>query len=506
MTRLPVWGRWLIGLTLVRAVFAAVMPPTPEEAYHWDFAAHLDWSYYDHPGMIAWSIALGRALFGDVPFALRFVPLLFASGTAALLARLAAKAYGEQAALWAVLLLTIQPVTFVTAAAGYPDSPMLFFWALTMSLVWKALDTGKGTWWIPAGAALGLGMISKYTIVFFGVSMTIYLLLSKRDRKWLATPWPYLAALLALVVFTPVTYWNSQHDWASIKFQGKERFGSANEFRIVAFAKFLGQQWGAIVPFTLPLAAAAVWRAARSSRPEEKYFFWCFAPMMAFFALLSWRMPTHTLWPLPAWLGITVVMAGMIPEAADRVSRIYARGGPWIVGGTLTLLFLINLHMAVFFPKIPMPSPIHGWPVVAARVKELRAELPPGHFVLGVGRKYTVPALLAWHLRAPQDVYGETVLGEGSNQFDLWTDIRKLDGRDAVVVVELWKGEKRSTDLLAKSFRSVEPAGDLTVPLRGGAPMKFALYRGRGYIPTPLKRATSSATPDTPESTPARER
>ena len=73
MNRIPVWGRWLIGVTVVRGIFAALIPPTPEEAYHWDFAVHLDWSYYDHPGMIAWSIALGRLFFGDTPFAIRFV-------------------------------------------------------------------------------------------------------------------------------------------------------------------------------------------------------------------------------------------------------------------------------------------------------------------------------------------------------------------------------------------------------------------------------------------------
>jgi 4-amino-4-deoxy-L-arabinose transferase-like glycosyltransferase len=507
MSRVPLWGRWLIGLTILRAMFAIVIPPTPEEAYHWAFGVRLDWSYYDHPGMIAWSIALGRALFGDVPFAIRFVPLFFASGTAALLARLATKLYGDRAALWAVLLLTIQPVTFITAASGYPDSPMLFFWALTMSLVWEALESGRGIFWIPAGAALGLGMISKYTIVFFGVSMVFYLLTSKRDRRWLATPWPYLAAILALVVFTPVTWWNAHHDWASIRFQGRERFHSANEFNPIAFAKFLGMQWGGVVPFTLPLAAMAVWRTARSSRPEEKYLFWCFAPMMAFFAAVSWRMPTHMLWPLPAWLGITVIMAGMISEAADRVSKFYARAGSWIAGASLVLLLFGLLHMAVFFPQIPMPSAIHGWPVVAERVKQLRAELPEGSFILGLGRKYNTTALLAWHLRAPFDVTGETPLGESSNQYDLWTDLKKLDGRDAAVLLETWRGSETQKKRLAKAFRSVEPAGDLVVPLPGGAPLRFTLYRARGYIPTPLpRRATSSATPDTPQSTPARER
>jgi len=204
---------------------------------------------------------------------------------------------------------------------------------------------------------------------------------------------------------------------------------------------------------------------------------------------------------------MTVAMAGMIPEAADRVSKIYARAGGWIAGVSLALLFLISLHMAFFFPRIPMPSPIHGWDRVARRVKELRAELPEGSFLIGLGRKYTVTALLAWHLRAPFDVYGETVLGESSNQYDFWTDPKKLDGRDAAVLMESWRGEKKSRELLEKSFRSVEPAGDLVVPLPGGDPLKFTLYRARGYIPTPIqRRATSSETPDKPQSRPARER
>jgi hypothetical protein len=179
-------------------------------------------------------------------------------------------------------------------------------------------------------------------------------------------------------------------------------------------------------------------------------------------------------------------MAGMIPEAADRVSKVYARIGGWIAGVSLVLLFLISIHMAFFIPRIPMPSPIHGWDLVAARVKELRATVPEGSFILGLGRKYTTTALLAWHLRAPFDVYGETVLGESSNQYDFWTDVKKLEGRDAAVLMESWRGEQKSRKLLEKAFRSVEPAGDLVVPLPGGEPLRFTLWRARGYIPTPL--------------------
>src|SRR5712692_3775332 len=59
---------WLIALlavTAVRFFMAWVIPISPEEAYHWNFARHLDWGYYDHPPMLAWAIALGRLMLGD---------------------------------------------------------------------------------------------------------------------------------------------------------------------------------------------------------------------------------------------------------------------------------------------------------------------------------------------------------------------------------------------------------------------------------------------------------
>lgn len=150
--------------------------------------------------------------------------LLFALGTSALLARLARRMYGEAAAFWAVLLYALQPAAVTVGSWGFPDSPVLFFWALTLNLVWQALETRQPALWLAAGAALGAGMLSKYTAAFLVPSIFVYLLLSKRDRHWLWSPWPTLGGVCSLIVFSPVIYWNATHEWVSFRFQSTARF------------------------------------------------------------------------------------------------------------------------------------------------------------------------------------------------------------------------------------------------------------------------------------------
>jgi 4-amino-4-deoxy-L-arabinose transferase-like glycosyltransferase len=190
---------WLVALlvvTAVRLVMAWVIPISPEEAYHWNFARHLDWSYYDHPPMLAWAIALGRLILGDTELGVRLLPVLFSIGTVVLLAGLARRFYGDLGAAWTVVLLALNPCVLVIGGWGFPDAPLLFFWSLTLVLVWRSLETSQGMWWLGAGAALGAAMLSKYTAAFLVPSVFCYLIFSRQHRHWLATPWPYLGGAL----------------------------------------------------------------------------------------------------------------------------------------------------------------------------------------------------------------------------------------------------------------------------------------------------------------------
>jgi dolichol-phosphate mannosyltransferase len=484
------WLLLALGVTALRIPLAAWIPLTPEEAYHWNFGKHPDWSYLDHPPMIAWSIGLGCELFGDTPLGVRFVPLLFSLGTIVILARLAARMFSPSAALPAVLLFCLLPLAFGVSGAGFPDSPLLFFWTLGMSLGWEAFRTGRPGFWLSAGAALGAAMLSKYTAVFLTVSWLAFALSTPDRRRRLASPWPWLGVALALVVFSPVLYWNAGHEWASLRYQSVGRLSQANELSLVSPLKFLAQQLVGTLGLAAPLGVAVLWGCRGDRRPEVRYLLACFVPLFGFFLLVSFGRSTHLLWPLPAFASVVMLMAAAVAEAGNRTALFYAKRASAIASVAGVLLVLGGLHAAVFLPGLSPFQGLHGWDRVAERARHLRSRAGADPFWLGLGRKYTVPSQLAFHLRAPTEVHGKNVLGLLGLQYDYWTDRETLRGRDAVVVIDARNRESEYRSLLESRFRALEEAGSLVIPVGRDPfldvePLRFVFYIARDYRPEP---------------------
>jgi dolichol-phosphate mannosyltransferase len=489
MGLLPIWVWVLAGVMALQVAVAAVFPVLPEEAYHWNFGRHLDWGYYDHPPMLPWAIALGRSVLGDTALGVRLVPLLFALGTSVLLARFARRLYGEGAAAWAVLLHALQPAAFFTGGWAFPDAPVLFFWMVTLTCVWRALDTCRPGWWLAAGAALGAGMLSKYTAAFLVPSVFLYLLFSRRDRYWLIRPWPYLAGVCALIVFSPVIYWNWAHEWVSFRMQSTGRLQAANALGLDCALQATAEQWLFVLPLTLPLAAVVVCRLARWAKPHDQYLFWCFAPMATFFFLIGWTPSWHLLWSLPAYLALTVAMAGALAELPDAVARFYRAHWRWMVVPQACGVVLIMLHGVFVLPGIKPLRETYGWDQASQAARAVHAALPADSFYMtAFHRPYTATSQLAFHLGAPRQVFGQNLIGMDALQYRFWADPARLAGKDAVIVLEGEFPDNFGRDALLAFFQSVEPAGKLAFPMgeHGGWSSQqahFTLYVGHGYRP-----------------------
>ena len=215
----------VVALVLLRLIAGALTPLTFDEAYYWTWSKHLVGGYYDHPPMVAVVIRLGTMIAGDTPLGVRLVSILLALPMSWAVYRTARILFDDpRLAAAAAVLLNATLMISVGTVIVTPDAPLLVassFVLYFLAMVWQ---TGRGIWWLAVGVAVGCGLLSKYTALFFGAEILLWLLLVKEMRRWLVSPWPYLGGIVAFAVFAPTILWNADHQWVSfIKQLGRAR-------------------------------------------------------------------------------------------------------------------------------------------------------------------------------------------------------------------------------------------------------------------------------------------
>ncbi|MDB5503699.1 MAG: glycosyl transferase [Tardiphaga sp.] len=252
----------VVGLVLLRLIAAAWTPLTFDEAYYWMWSKHLAGGYYDHPPMVAVVIWLGTLIAGDTEFGVRVVSVLLALPMSWAVYRTAELLFGGQrVACSATLLLNATLMAAAGTMIVTPDAPLLVASSFVLLALAQVLATGQGAWWIAVGVAVGLALLSKYTALFFGPAILIWLIAVPKLRRWLLSPWPYLGGIVALAVFSPVILWNADHQWVSfIKQLGRARIAHFNPAFV---AELIPTQIAFATPLVFVLGAMGLYALAR---------------------------------------------------------------------------------------------------------------------------------------------------------------------------------------------------------------------------------------------------
>jgi hypothetical protein len=240
----------ILALVALRLAAAAWTPLTFDEAYYWMWSKHLAGGYYDHPPMVAFVIRLGTLIAGDTELGVRLVSILLALPMSWAVYRATAILFGgARVAATATVLLNVTLMAAVGTLIVTPDAPLLVASSFVLFFLAKLLESGRGAWWLAVGAAVGAALLSKYTALFFGPAIVIWLAAVPKLRHWLVSPWPYLGGLVALAIFTPVIVWNADHQWVSfIKQIGRARIEDIRP-------AFIGE----LIPTQIAFATPLVW-------------------------------------------------------------------------------------------------------------------------------------------------------------------------------------------------------------------------------------------------------
>lgn len=214
----------VLGLALATLVFHLLVNAFGgygifrDEYYYIACSKRLAAGYVDQPPLAMFLLAAGRAAFGISQLGLRVLPAVAHALTVVLAGLIARRLGGRRTAVGlACLTVFLAPIMIGHTNIFQMNAFAVLFWALAAYLLVLIVDGSRPGHWILLGIVMGLGLLNKIDFLWFGVGLAAGLLLTDM-RRHLKTPWPYVAAGLALLVFIPFILWNVTHDFAHIEF------------------------------------------------------------------------------------------------------------------------------------------------------------------------------------------------------------------------------------------------------------------------------------------------
>jgi 4-amino-4-deoxy-L-arabinose transferase-like glycosyltransferase len=391
----------------MRLVYAAMLDLRTDEAYYWTWSKESAAAFLDHPPMIAWFIRFGTAIFGDTALGVRFAGIVAMLVTQLLLADIVRRVTQDARAVVFALLMPEAALYYgLLMAKVAPDTALIpFATAMLWSLV-RLNESGDARWWLAAGLFAGLALLSKFTAIMLLPAVVAFMLVPDWRWRMLKSPYPWCAALIALVVFSPVLIWNHQHDWASFRFQ-LVRAVAEHALSLRTLGEFFSLQFGLVGFVLLPVVLSGVtltaWRAARTREPVAILLSSAVIVPFLYFLWKSLTLRVGDTWPMFLW------PAGFAATAINFTLLAREKFPDWVVRSTIGWIRVaiatgIAFVVGVFFYYVAAPwnfigriDPVGGEAGYEQVVAAARNQLKKTSATWIATTDYRTYAMLRWH-------------------------------------------------------------------------------------------------------------
>jgi hypothetical protein len=465
-----------------------------DELYFLACGEHLAWGYVDQPPLVAVVAWATRALLGDSLFAIRFFPALAGAIKLVLVGFMARELGGGRfAQIVAALAVLVSAVYLAHDNFLSMNTFDQLLWTLAAYLFILILKRDDPRLWIPFGAVVGLGLLNKYSMFFFGAALVVGLMLTPA-RKYFASRWLYAGGAFALLIALPNLVWQHMHGWPQL-----ELLQRADAFKNAPFAvgSFLFGSAMEMNPHNIPIWLAGLCfflflrdgKAYRAlgwmflavvgllilGRGKPYYLAPAYPPLLAAGAVAfeRWFNARRWNWAKPVLIvfllvgGVMVAPMGLPILSAEQ----FIRYSKWL-GVT---------HQATERHQMgPLPqfyADMHGWPEMVAEVARVYNSLPPDErdraaiFTSNYGEAgaidffgaaYGLPHAISGHnnywLWGPGKFSGEIVITVGESREDVETSFEQVDEAGKIYHPYAMPYENRNPIYIGRKpkFKSIE--------------------------------------------------
>ena len=320
---------WLATLIAALTVFrllvlwATPLNLGPDEAQYWSWSQTLAFGYFSKPPMIAWIIGTTTGICGDSETCIRAGAPLMHAVTAFLIFFAGKALYDERVGVWSGIAYVLMPGTSFSSLLITTDVPLLMFWTLALWALAELRNAPSTKWAIVFGAAIGLGLLSKYAMLYFVLGLGLALLPTRNGRSLVFSRTGAIAALAALTVFAPNIVWNALNSFATVGHTAANaNWNWAKLFNVPNTLSFIGAQFAIAGPIAGGVVAWGLIRNWRDQRYDsaDTLLLVLTLPIFAIVTLQAFISRANANWAAPAFVALTILFTAWAMRRSNTLA------------------------------------------------------------------------------------------------------------------------------------------------------------------------------------------
>jgi hypothetical protein len=480
-------------LAIGKFIFSMNMDLSPDETYYWEWSRHLEMSYYDQGPGVALYIRFFTMLFGNTLFALKLAAVFSYIICLFLIFKISTElSFSKQQQFFTLGMMSLMPGFFFGSMYIMHDSALLIGWVLALYFFVLYVKRKKPVYLYLLFLACGLGFLSKHTMLFFGISLILWIVITPIEWTVFSKKHIYLSVLLGLVVVSPMILWNIQNNWENLDAilhlrsagTGENNNASVDKFFVAQALLFSPLWW-----FTFVISVYRLKHTIISQEPSDTIlkFLWINSMILPiFFFFMSLKKQTQPNWVFPSYPAAILLVGYMLGEPKELLKNqllkqlvIYGFVVSISLNFVSMFLYEIKNFLGIKINSYYTSARFKGYKEVIREVEVFQKEKHPSSIL--ITNRYQDASIGSWYIQGQPHVNSINILFK--NQYNHWNQMEL--GKDYLIYyIQENSCEKPLTMfdiVLSDMFDELTTYPEKEIVINGEVLKRYQVWYGKGY-------------------------
>ena len=480
---------WLISIFFILRLIFLYLSPLGlhgDEAQYWVWSKNLDWGYYSKPPFVAFIIFITTSIFGDIEWAVRISSPLLHSLIAFLIFRTAKFAFDEKTGFWAAAIYFLMPAVWVSSTIVSTDVALLLFWVIALN-AWLHLRKEKSLFWaVIISIAIGLGLLSKYAMIYFVFALILATIFDKISRQIFLSYKGLIIVLISSCIILPNIIWNYTNNFVTFSHTlDNANMKNGLALHPIELLTFWIDQLGVFGPISLIVLIFAIIILIKSSDVLDKktinlLLILTITPL-ALISLQALLSRANANWAVTAYVSGSIILAKFLTLWSPKIKTWVLSGIVLQTGICLSGLIIIsNVNMTNKMGLTNLVKRQISWPETVSAVENIidKGHNNSSYKFVAIDKRTVFYSLFYYGLNDKLPLRMWTFGKNPLSHAEMTYPLQSQDG--PILLLNYYNQDEL---LLKSDFENLVRLPDLNIDLGGRKRRILRVWAGYGYTP-----------------------